>query len=156
MRRLNDLLLEARSRVHELMPWELQSRWPADPAVLVVDVREAEEFRLAHMAGALLVPRGVLEQACEWDLDDTVPALASGRQAREVVLVCRSGNRSLLAAQTLQDMGFERVASLRTGVRGWNDADLPLVDGTGQPVDGDTAEALLATRVRPDQRRPQA
>jgi 3-mercaptopyruvate sulfurtransferase SseA len=74
----------------------------------------------------------------------------------EVVLVCRSGNRSLLAAQTLQLMGFTRVASLRTGVRGWNDADLPLVDGAGQPVDGDTAEVLLASRVRLDQRKPAA
>lgn len=152
--RLDQLLAQARSRVPEWMPWDLQARWPADPAVLVLDVREPAEFQAAHIAGALHVPRGVLEQACEWDLDDTVPALAGGRAHREVVVVCRSGNRSLLAAWTLLEMGFEKVASLRTGVRGWNDADLPLVDGSGRPVDGDTAEALLAARVRPDQRRP--
>jgi rhodanese-related sulfurtransferase len=156
MRRLDELLAEARSRVPELMPWDLQARWPSNPAVLVLDVREPAEFAAAHIAGSVHVPRGVLEQACEWEFDDTVPALAGGRSAREVVVVCRSGNRSLLAAQTLLDMGFERVASLRTGVRGWNDADLPLVDGAGQPVDADAAEGLLVARVRPDQRRPAA
>lgn len=156
MKRLDELLAEARSRVPEWMPWDLQARWPSDPAVLVLDVREPAEFAAAHIEGSLHVPRGVLEQACEWDFDDTVPALASGRQAREVVVVCRSGNRSLLAALTLLDMGFERVASLRTGVRGWNDAEQPLVDDAGRPVDGDTAEHLLTARVRPDQRRPTA
>jgi rhodanese-related sulfurtransferase len=141
-------------RVPELMPWDLQARWPSEPAVLVLDVREPAEFAAAHIAGSLHVPRGVLEQACEWDYDDTVPALAGGRGGCEIVVVCRSGNRSLLAAQTLLDLGFERVASLKTGVRGWNDFELPLQDGAGQPVDTDTAEALLAARVRPDQRKP--
>lgn len=156
MRRLDELLAVARSRVPELMPWDLQARWPTDPAMLLLDVREPAEFAAAHIAGSLHVPRGVLEQACEWDYDDTVPALAGGRSAREVVVVCRSGKRSLLAAQTLLDLGFTRVASLRTGVRGWNDADLPLVDANGQPVDADAAEGLLAARVRPEQRKPTA
>ena len=156
MKRLADLLAEARLRVPELMPWDLQARLQAQPELLLLDVREPAEFGAAHIAGSLHVPRGVLEQACEWEFDDTVPVLAGGRVAREVVVVCRSGNRSLLAAQVMLDMGFENVASLRTGVRGWNDADLPLVNDAGLPVDGDTAESLLAARVRPDQRSPAA
>jgi hypothetical protein len=54
----------------------------------------------------------------------------------------------------MQRMGFAAVASLRTGVRGWNDFELPLVDAAGAGVDADTAEPLLASRVRADQRRP--
>jgi rhodanese-related sulfurtransferase len=154
MKRLTDLLAEARSRVPECMPWDLQARWLAQPELLVLDVREPAEFAAAHIAGSFHVPRGVLEQACEWDFDDTVPALAGGRATREIVVVCRSGNRSLLAAETLLRLGFGQVASLKTGVRGWNDFELPLVDGAGLPVDADTAEGLLAARVRPDQRQP--
>jgi 3-mercaptopyruvate sulfurtransferase SseA len=99
------------------------------------------------------VPRGVLEQACEWDFDTTEPALAGGR-AREIVVVCRSGHRSVLAADVMQAMGFGHVVSLKTGVRGWNDAELPLVDAAGRPLDPDAAEALLSPPLRAEQRRP--
>ena len=153
MKRYQDLLADARSRVAEVMPWALRDRLAAAPAPLLVDVRETDEFARVHIAGSLHVPRGVLEQACEWDYDETVPALAAGRQT-PIVLVCRSGNRSLLAADVMQALGFTAVVSLQTGVRGWNDFELPLVDAAGQPVDGDVAAAWLAPPVRADQRRP--
>ncbi len=153
MKRYKDLLADARRRVAEVMPWELRDRIAAMTPPLLVDVREADEFARVHIPGSLHVPRGVLEQACEWDYDETVPALAAGRQT-PIVLVCRSGNRSLLAADVMQALGFTAVVSLQTGVRGWNDFELPLVDAAGQPVDGDLAAAWLAPPLRPDQRRP--
>ena len=122
-------------------------------APLLLDVRERDEVERLRIAGALHVPRGVLEQACEWDHDETEPALVTGRE-RPLVVVCRSGNRSLLAAQVLQELGFVDVVSLATGLRGWNDAELPLVDAAGQRIDPDAAERLLAARVRAEQRRP--
>lgn len=152
MRRYDDLLEDARARVRELMPWDLQQRLQRSPAPLLLDVREPAEFERLRIAGALNVPRGLLEQACEWDHDVTEPVLAGGRGA-EVVVVCRSGHRSLLAADVMQAMGFVDVASLRTGLRGWNDAELPLVDGAGHAVDADAAEAWLSPPVRPWQRR---
>ncbi len=155
MKRYADLLDDARTRVRELMPWELHDRLARAPVPLVLDVREPAEFAQARIAGSLNVPRGVLEQACEWDYDVTVPELAGGRDAA-IVVVCRSGNRSLLAADVMQTLGFADVVSLRTGLRGWNDADLPLVDAGGARVDGDTAEALLTPPVGPHQRRPAA
>jgi rhodanese-related sulfurtransferase len=151
--RYADLLADARQRVRELMPWDLQAllQQPAPP--LVLDVREPAEFAAAHIAGALNVPRGVLEQACEWDHDETEPALVQGRE-RAIVVVCRSGQRSLLAADTLQRLGFADVVSLKTGIRGWNDYEQPLVAADGRTVDADTAEQRLTARLRADQRRP--
>ncbi|MBL8340850.1 MAG: sulfurtransferase [Rubrivivax sp.] len=151
--RCTDLLAQARAQVRELMPWDLAARLAGPEPPLLLDVREAAEFAAAHIAGALNVPRGVLEQACEWDHDETEPALA-GQPARAIVVACRSGKRSLLAAHTLQQLGYSDVVSLATGVRGWNDAEQPLVDAGGDKVEGDAAEALLAPRLRPDQRRP--
>ncbi|MFM2068267.1 MAG: hypothetical protein RLZZ584_3176 [Pseudomonadota bacterium] len=153
MTRYTDLLARARLRVTELMPWDLAQALAGATPPLVLDVREPAEVAAAAIAASLHVPRGLLEAACEWGYDDTVPALVQAR-SRPVVVVCRSGNRSLLAAALLQDLGYADVRSLRTGVRGWNDAELPLVDGDGQPVDPDTAEPLLAARVRPDQHGP--
>ncbi|HMM85282.1 MAG: rhodanese-like domain-containing protein [Gammaproteobacteria bacterium] len=153
MKRYDELLDDARTRVRELMPWDLRERLQRSPAPLLLDVREPAEFGRLRIAGALNVPRGLLEQACEWDHDVTEPVLAGGRDA-EVVVVCRSGHRSLLAADVMQAMGFVDVASLRTGLRGWNDAELPLVDGAGHAVDADAAEAWLSPPLRPEQRRP--
>lgn len=153
MKRYDDLLADARTRVRELMPWDLHERLASQPAPLLLDVREPAEFDRLRIAGALNVPRGLLEQACEWDHDVTEPLLAGGRDT-EIVVLCRSGQRSLLAADVMQAMGFVNVASLRTGLRGWNDADLPLVDGAGDAVDADVAEAWLTPTVRPGQRRP--
>ncbi len=155
MKRYADLLADALTRVRELMPWDLAARLRQDRPPLLLDVREPGEFAQARIPGSINVPRGVLEQACEWDYDETVPELARGRDL-SIVVVCRSGNRSVLAADVLLKMGFTDVASLKTGVRGWNDFEQPLVDADDRPVDGDAAEALLAPRLRPDQRRPAA
>lgn len=153
MKRYADLLAEARTQVMEWMPWELHARLARPDPPLLLDVREPLERCALRIPGSLHVPRGVLEQACEWEFDETLPELVTGR-GREIVVLCRSGNRSLLAADTMRAMGFERVSSLATGLRGWNDADLPLVDDGGRQVDGDAAEALLAPRVRAEQRKP--
>lgn len=153
LKRYDDLLADARTRVSEIMPWDLSDRLARRDPPLVLDVREPDEFTALRIAGSLNVPRGVLEQACEWDFDVTVPRLAAGRDG-EIVVLCRSGTRSLLAADVMQAMGFARVVSLQTGLRGWNDFDQPLVDAAGSRVDGDVAQALLAPPVRPDQRAP--
>ena len=149
------LVADAQRRVREIMPWDLRERLDAGSAPLLLDVREPAEFALAHIAGALNAPRGVLEASCDWGYDETLPELVGARH-RPVVVICRSGNRSILAADVMQQMGYTDVVSLKTGLRGWNDAELPLIDATGGPADVDAAEAWLASRVRADQRRPRA
>ncbi len=153
MPRYADLLADALTRVREILPWDLRDRLNAAEPPLLLDVREPAEFAALHIAHSIHVPRGLLEQACEWDYDDTVPALAATR-TRAIVVICRSGHRSVLAADTLLTLGFRDVVSLKTGVRGWNDFEQPLVDAHGRPVNIDEADRLLAPRVRPDQRKP--
>jgi rhodanese-related sulfurtransferase len=153
MTRYEELLADALQRVREIQPWDLTGRLGRDEPPLVLDVREPAEFALAQIPGSLNVPRGVLEQACEWDFEETVPELA-GRKERPIVIVCRSGNRSLLAADVMQRLGFADVVSLKTGVRGWNDFEQPLVDAEGRAVDGDEGERRLVPNLRPQQRRP--
>ncbi len=106
-----------------------------------------------HIEGALLVPRGILESSCEYNYEDTIRELVEARE-RDVILVCRSGNRSVLAAYTLQLMGYSRVASMKTGLRGWNDYELPLVNASGRMVPVEVADEYFTTRLRPDQVEP--
>ena len=153
MKRYADLVAEALTRVMEIMPWDLSRMLATGGKPVLLDVREPAEFALIRIPGSINVPRGVLEQSCEWDFDETLPLLAAGR-GLDIVVICRSGYRSALAADVMRQMGYTGVVSLKTGVRGWNDYEQPLVDAAGEPVDADTADALLATKLRPDQRKP--
>ncbi|SPE35464.1 Rhodanese domain protein [Burkholderiales bacterium] len=153
MKRYLDLLADARTRVRELAPWDLRERLAREKDLLLLDVREPQEFAALRIPGSCNVPRGILEAACEWDFEETDPVLVTGRD-RPIVVICRSGYRSLLAADVMQQLGFARVVSLRAGLKGWNDFDQRLVDAAGEPVDADLAETLLASKVRVDQRRP--
>ncbi|MCX7194024.1 MAG: rhodanese-like domain-containing protein [Proteobacteria bacterium] len=153
MKRYKDLVDDALTRVKEIQPWDLSKQLAAGRQYILLDVREPCEFDTLRMPGTINVPRGVLEQSCEWDFDETVPELVNGRD-REIVVICRSGYRSVLVADVMQQMGFSRVASLKSGVRGWNDFDQPLLDVSGSVVDGDAADELLMPRLRPEQRQP--
>lgn len=149
----DDLVTEASSRVKEIMPWDLHQWLESGKTPILLDVREQAEFERIHIAGSINLPRGVLEQGCEWNYDETVPELVSGRN-RTVVVICRSGKRSILAADVLMRLGFLDVVSLKTGVRGWNDCEHPLITAAGEALDADAADVLLAPQLRPDQRFP--
>ncbi len=96
--------------------------------VVLVDVRESEEWDRGHIPGAVHVPRGYLESR--------IDAAVADRDAR-VVLYCASGQRSALAAHTLAEMlGYTNVASMTGGITLWKDrgykVDVPKVLSTEQ------------------------
>jgi rhodanese-related sulfurtransferase len=153
MKNFLELIKSCLTDVREIMPWDLEERIQENPDLLIVDVREPGEFDAMHIAGAINVPRGILESACEWEYEETVPDLVRARE-REVVVVCRSGYRSVLAAHSMQVLGYRNVASLQTGLRGWKDYEQPLVDGAGEAVDLDDADVYFTPRLRHDQIRP--
>jgi len=141
------------NRVNELMPWDLAEMMEAkDP--LLLDVREADEFNMAHIRNSLCVPRGVLESACDYDYEETEPELVTARE-KDIVVICRSGYRSVLACSVMQLMGYRSVVSLKTGIKGWNDYDQPLFDAGDNEMDGDEAWELLNQPIREDQKSPE-
>jgi rhodanese-related sulfurtransferase len=97
-------------KITEMMPWDAEEFLQANPETLIVDIRETHEYDTMHIPDSINVPRGILENACEWDFEETEPELVKARQ-RPVLLACRSGNRTTLAAYTLQLMGYEKVVS---------------------------------------------
>ena len=153
MKTYTDLVNDCLQHIDELFPWDLSEELEQGQQLLLVDISEPYEYARLHIPGSINVPRGVLESASEYDYEETVPELAAGRD-RDIVLICRSGNRSALAACTLQQMGFTKVRSLKTGLRGWNDYEQPLVDADGNTVDIDEADDYFTTRLRPEQQKP--
>ena len=78
----------------------------------LIDVRERQEYEQGYIPGAIHIPRGFLESRIERNvLERSTP----------VVVYCASGERSVYAAKTLQDLGYTDVVSMKGGFSGWKD-----------------------------------
>ena len=150
MKTFQELVDTALQRVEELFPWDLEEESSDNPDLMLLDIREPYEYDAMHIQGALNVPRGILETSCEFDYEETVPELASARE-RDIVVICRSGKRSALAADIMQQMGYKKVKSLKTGMRGWSDYEQDMVNGDGNLVDEDTAIDFFTPKLLPEQ-----
>lgn len=97
-----------------LSPDELLSR---RQDVVLVDVREVEEFEESHIEGCQLIPLSEFAQRAAQELD----------RNREIVLYCAHGMRSLDALMTLRILGFEKVWSLEGGIVNWESQNKPVI-----------------------------
>lgn len=110
------IVAEAKAVVPAVEPVHLRERLDSGEPVVVIDVREPNEWAGGMIPGAHPVPRGVLEGT----IDGRLPLDAT------LVLYCAAGNRSALAARSLADMGFSRVENLEGGFDAWAGAGLPV------------------------------
>jgi rhodanese-related sulfurtransferase len=121
---VNDLIAGAKAAIREIdAATALHLQAGGTP---LIDVREPAEFHAGHLPGAVNIPRGVLE--FEIDGHPAVagvadPALA--HRERSIVLYCRSGGRSALAAAALQRLGFVEPLSLAGGYMAWTASGRP-------------------------------
>ena len=122
---LADFVRSALERVEETEP-EAAAALLDDLNWHFIDVREPDEFAAGHLPGARNFPRGFLEVKADLEHEKRDAWLAA--RDRRLVLYCGGGNRSALAADTLQQMGFTRVLSLRGGWTAWLQRGLPVED----------------------------
>jgi sulfur-carrier protein adenylyltransferase/sulfurtransferase len=108
-----DLIAEAKEQIAEVSPEDVKALIARGENVVYLDVREPNEWNLGRIPKAVHLPRGNLETKIEALLD---------RQQR-VVVYCARGNRSALAALTMQQMGYEKVSSMARGFGGWVDVN---------------------------------
>lgn len=114
---------EANARVSHVSPVEAFEE-AATGGVTFLDVREPVEWE-RHIAGAVQVPRGILEFSADPTSPRHLPDLNPGER---VVVYCRSGHRSALATATLQTLGYSRISNLDGGLNGWQEAGLPVAE----------------------------
>jgi rhodanese-related sulfurtransferase len=103
--------------VREISPTEFVARRDRGDDLLLLDVREAHELAIASVPGVVHIPMGqVPERLGELD------------PSREIVVLCRSGGRSLQVARFLESRGYGSVANLTGGTLAWSrevDPSLP-------------------------------
>ena len=124
--KLMDFVRAAKSCITEITPNELKVKLDAKENLLLVDVREPAEFEHAHIEGAHLVPRGIIEAAADTSYSKHYPPLASARE-QQVILYCATSGRSAMAAAVLQMMGYKNVLNLAGGYTRWVDENMPQV-----------------------------
>ncbi|MCO6451990.1 MAG: molybdopterin-synthase adenylyltransferase MoeB [Caldilineales bacterium] len=111
----DQLLAQVRQSVPEITPVQVNEWMNNGKDVLVVDIRERDEWVQGHVPEAWHLSRSFLELQIE--------QIEPERES-EVVLYCAGGVRSLLAARNLQEMGYEHVYSMIGGFNGWKNAGL--------------------------------
>jgi molybdopterin/thiamine biosynthesis adenylyltransferase/rhodanese-related sulfurtransferase len=108
-----ELMDEARDAVPEVTIDEVKAHMENGVRPTLLDVREREEYREGHLEGSVPLPRGFLEMRVE----ETVPD-----KSTPIVAYCAGGVRSLIAARTLKEMGYENVTSMSGGYTAWKNA----------------------------------
>jgi sulfur-carrier protein adenylyltransferase/sulfurtransferase len=116
---------QAKQLVEEIEPFEAAQEIEGGDVVLI-DTREPHEFQEARLEGGKLVPPGLL--------GDEIAAAAPDKAAR-TILYCRSGNRSYKAAEQMQALGYEDVASMAGGILAWQEQGLPVVAAEGMTAE---------------------
>jgi len=108
-----ELIRKIKEQIQEVDPKDVLELQQNGNGAVIVDVREQHEFEEAHLPGAVHVPRGHLESRIEGAVSD---------RSKRVILYCASGQRSALAAHTMQELlGYDDVASMRGGITLWKD-----------------------------------
>ncbi|EKF72976.1 Rhodanese-domain-containing protein [Alcanivorax hongdengensis A-11-3] len=118
MQTVHDMVQSAKKEIQEITLDQ------ADAAIhdadVLLDVREPDEFHQGHLAGAINVPRGILEFTL-----DNEPSLQDRHQ--KIVLYCKTSGRAALAAQTMKAMGYQYVQSIQGGFDAWHAAGRKVV-----------------------------
>jgi rhodanese-related sulfurtransferase len=104
----------------EITPLTLKQRLKKEKITLV-DVREPGEYATGHIPGAILIPLSTLEPT-------KIP------ENGNLILYCRSGNRSRLAAQQLLANGFDHLTHLQGGIMAWQEANYPVKTAKNAPI----------------------
>lgn len=136
-------LTEARAHVNAVTPFALQHRLEHSNAPVILDVRGGGDYAIGHLPGARWLSRSYLElRLGELVPDKSVP----------VVTICDDGIRSVLAAATLRDLGYQQVEVLEGGYPAWQSAGYPVEEGLGdapltlEEAKGDPFDPFYARR----------
>jgi molybdopterin/thiamine biosynthesis adenylyltransferase/rhodanese-related sulfurtransferase len=109
-----EVIRQIRSSIEEVDPSEVKGILSNGNGIVLLDVRESDEWDAGHIPGAKHIPRGYLESRVE--------GVVGSDRSQRVIIYCASGQRSALAANTLKQLlGYEDVASMNGGITLWKD-----------------------------------
>ena len=112
-----DFVKEARTKIKEITVAEARVKIESGAPLVVLDVREPNEFEKGHLPKAINIPRGVLE----FMVSTQIPS-----KDAYIIVYCRSGSRSALATNTLRQMGYKSIVNMEGGWKAWVENGYPV------------------------------
>ena len=103
--------------IREISPKEAFEELQADEAIVLIDTREPHEYAEANIAGSRLIPPAMIADQIEAAVPD---------RSTKVILHCRSGARSMTAAEQMAEMGYSDLANVAGGILEWEAEGLPV------------------------------
>lgn len=116
MATFRELLADTKSEIIEINTADAEALIAADPTVIVLDVREPDEYEQGALENVIHIPRGHLEGQIESRIAD---------HDAKIVVYCAGGVRSAFAVKTLQELGYADTLSLEGGFGKWKNEDRP-------------------------------
>lgn len=124
----DQLLAAAKEVIKEISVEDFKAMYDGEDYFVLIDVRTSAEYDAGYIPGAASIQRGVLEfKIGKEDVWDEM-GLYIPEKADPIVLNCRSGGRSALAAKALMELGYENVLSLQGGWKAWHEAYPELIE----------------------------
>ena len=111
---------DAKKRVREVTVEDVKAKLDRKEKLLLIDVREDNEWNKDHLPNAIHLGKGIIERDIEQQAPDS---------SAPMILYCGGGFRSALAADKLQQMGYTNVVSMDGGIRDWREKGYPLTTG---------------------------
>jgi rhodanese-related sulfurtransferase len=143
----SDQLLEAvKAQITEVGSEDFKKMYDGEGYIVLIDVRETNEYEAGYIPGAVSIPRGLLEfKIGKEDVWDEF-GLYIPQKTDSIVVYCRTGGRSALAARSLMEMGYANVKSLKGGWVEWSEKYPELREQilVEQPVPSETAPSEAA------------
>lgn len=130
-RSIDDHIAELGKKINQLSAAQLNS----SKDFILIDCREEDEVKSGIIPGARWIPRGQLDlQIDSQNIQDNDC----------IVIYCAAGMRSLLAANTLSELGYKNVSSLNGGIKSWKDAGYPIIIPENNNIDWERYRAQVA------------
>ncbi|EPF90596.1 sulfurtransferase [Acinetobacter gyllenbergii] len=130
MKTADQLILDAKQHIQEISVKDFHKIWTTNNDLILIDVREPEEYQEASIDRSVNFPRGLLEMKIaqhplvnhHCDEDISLKELSQ----KDIYIICKTGGRSALATLSLQKMGFTKLFSVQGGIQTWLNENLPI------------------------------
>ena len=113
----DEIVREARSAIKEISVGEVKKMIDADKTIVILDVRDRDEFEAGHIPRAINISRGMLE----FKVNLTIP-----EKNALIIVYCGIDLRGPLATKTLNDFGYRNAVNMIGGLKSWKEAGYPL------------------------------
>lgn len=125
----SDQLVEAAKKViTEISVEDFKKEYDGEDYFVLIDVRSGAEYDAGYVPGAVNIDRGVLEFKIAKEEVWDEAGLYIPEKTDKIILYCRTGGRSALAAKALKELGYQNAMSLEGGWNAWNEANPDLIE----------------------------